>query len=74
VKQGRLGGNFHLSHSSRFVEVFCAGGAVFIGNEGSHGIHRSYTSRRCAMRVTLISFAGSSMIYTTRQSPTRTRH
>jgi hypothetical protein len=36
--------------------------------------HRSYTPRRCAMRVTLTSFAASSRIYTTRQSPARTRH
>src|SRR5471032_777626 len=28
-------------------------------------LHRSYTSRRCAMRVMLMSFAASSMMYTT---------
>src|SRR5271157_5169879 len=29
--------------------------------------YRSYTSRRCAMRMTLMSFTASSMMYTTRQ-------
>lgn len=50
------------------------GGVTVNGNESAHGSHRSYTSRRCAMRVILISFVASSIMYTTRQSPTRTRH
>jgi len=44
------------------------------GSESRHGGHLSYTSRRCAIRVTLTSFAASSIMYTTRQSPTRMRH
>jgi hypothetical protein len=36
------------------------------GREVAHRSYRSYTSRRWAMRVTLISFAASSMMHTTR--------
>src|SRR5271157_1200330 len=50
------------------------GRLIVNGNESAPRSHRSYTSLRWRMRVTSTSNFASSMVYTTRYSPTRMRH